>query len=175
MGKDVKVKKEQEASPQAAAPWHPLTGLRDQIDRLFEDFDWSRPRFGKSLIDFEPFTGTESRIGIKLPAVDLIEDDGHYVMTAEMPGITEKDIEVALSEGVLTVKGEKKHEREEKKDDYRMSERQYGSFQRSFRLPADVDADKITATCKDGVLTVTIPRKPEAKPKVTKIKVASGS
>ncbi|MFN3231348.1 MAG: Hsp20/alpha crystallin family protein [Alphaproteobacteria bacterium] len=102
---------------------------------------------------------------IKLPAVDLVEDDGHYVMTAEMPGISDEDIEVALSEGVLTVKGEKRDEREEKKDSYRISERQYGSFQRSFRLPADVDADKIKAACKDGVLTVTIPRKPEAKVK----------
>ena len=107
----------------------------------------------------------------KLPAVDVVEREDAYIVKAEMPGITEDDIDVSLRDDLLTVKGEKKQEREEKKEDYRLSERSYGSFERSFRLPDDADSEKIDAKCKDGVLEVSIPKTSEVKEKVRKIEI----
>lgn len=105
------------------------------------------------------------------PRVDVTEDENAYEITAEMPGVEEKDVEVTVKENRLTLRGEKKSEKEEKKKDYHMTERSYGSFERSFRLPADVMADKIKADFAKGVLTLTLPKTPEAKSKERKIAI----
>jgi HSP20 family protein len=97
------------------------------------------------------------------PVVDAAESEKEYRITAELPGMTDKDVEVALANGVLTLKGEKKEEKEEKEKDYYMSERCYGSFHRSFPLPEDVDAERVEAKLKDGVLTVLLPRTGQAQ------------
>lgn len=107
------------------------------------------------------------------PKVDVSETDTDYEITAELPGMSEKDIELTLKSDMLTLKGEKKEEREEKKKDYYLSERSYGSFQRSFRLADDVDVDKISSKFSKGVLTVNLPKSAEAKANTRKIEVKS--
>lgn len=146
-----------------------LDRLRREMDRLFDDFGrgfsfptrWSMP-------DIEPFWRTTGR-GIE-PVVDLVERPDKYEITAELPGLDEKNIEVKLVNGSLVISGEKKEEKEEKDANYHVSERRYGSFQRTFRLPEGVDAAKIEANFRNGVLTVALPKNEEAK-KETKINV----
>jgi HSP20 family protein len=106
-----------------------------------------------------------------VPAVDIAETDKAYEITAELPGMDEKNIEVKFADGVLTIKGEKKDEKEEKKKDYYLSERSYGSFQPSFQVPDGVDTDKIEATFKKGVLSVALPKSVEAQKAAKKIDV----
>jgi HSP20 family protein len=101
----------------------------------------------------------------------VTEDDNAYEITAEMPGVEEKDVEITVKDDRLTLRGEKKSEKEEKKKDYHMTERSYGAFERSFHLPADVAADKIRADFEKGVLTLTLPKTPEAKSKERKIAI----
>ena len=105
------------------------------------------------------------------PTADVVEGEKDYKITAELPGMSEKDIEIALAGDVLTLKGEKKEEHEEKGQNRYVSERRYGSFQRSFALPEDADPEKIEAAFKNGVLTVTLPKRPEAQAKQRKIEV----
>ena len=145
------------------AEWRPFEGLRREIDRLFDDFQLGslRAPFGRSVFDAEPFWRGEISWG-KAPAVDVVEKDNAYEITAELPGIDESNIDVKVSDGVLSIKGEKKEEKEEKSKDRYLSERRYGSFQRAFRVPDGVDADKIEANFKNGVLTVTLPKTPAA-------------
>jgi HSP20 family protein len=100
-----------------------------------------------------------------LPAVDILEKDGNLILRAEVPGLSEKDIELKLEGNILTLKGEKKLEHEEDRGNYHRLESYYGSFSRSFTLPDTVDRDSIKADCKSGVLTVTIPQKPEVRPR----------
>jgi HSP20 family protein len=153
--------KTEEKAERAALPaaWRPFESLRHEIDRLFEDFDRGFWRFpSPRLFDIEPFW----RRGVTAPAVDIVEREKDYQITAELPGMEEKDIELKVADDVMTIKGEKKEEREEKKKEYHLTERRYGAFRRSFSLPAGVDADKIEASFKKGVLTVTMPKKPEA-------------
>ena len=107
--------------------------------------------------------------------MDVAEHEKAYEITAELPGMDESNIDVKFSDGTLTIKGEKKDEREERQKDYHLSERRYGSFQRSFSVPDGVDADKIEAHFKNGVLTVTLPKKPEAQKSEKKIANAWGS
>jgi HSP20 family protein len=95
-------------------------------------------------------------------------------ITAELPGMDEKNIEVKVTDGILTIKGEKQEEKEEKKKDYYLHERHFGSFERSFGLPEGVDINKIEAAFKKGVLTVTLPKKPEAQKPAKKIEVKAG-
>ena len=95
-------------------------------------------------------------------------------MTAELPGLDEKNIEVNVANGVLTVKGQKEEDEVEKKEDFHLRERRFGSFSRSVRVPDTVDADKIDASFKNGVLKVTLPKKPEAQKPVKKIEVKGG-
>ena len=97
-----------------------------------------------------------------MPSTDVRESESELVVEAELPGLDEKDVSVTLKEGMLTLQGEKKSEREEKKDDYHLMERSYGSFQRSFRVPDTIDADKVKATFDKGVLKVTMPKHAEA-------------
>jgi HSP20 family protein len=152
--------------------WRPFETLRREIDRLFDDFDggfWRSP-FRRSAFDLEPFWRRELT-WTTTPAMDVVETDKAYEITAELPGMSESDVEVSAANGALTIKGEKKEEKEEKKKDYYLSERRYGSFERRMRIPEDVEADKIDATFKKGVLTVTLPKTPEAQKPAKKIEV----
>jgi HSP20 family protein len=137
---------------------------------VFEDFGtddfWRRP--------FRSLAGFERNLAQKLvstPAVDVTESDKAYEIAAELPGMDEKDIEVNVANDGLTIKGEKKFEREEKQKDYYVSERRYGSFERHFGLPKDVEADKIEASFRNGVLKVTLPKTAEAQKPAKKIEV----
>ncbi len=124
----------------------------------------------------EPFRGLGTRMAEWIaPASEASSDDGAYRIALELPGVEEKDIDVTVNEGVVTVRGQKKSEREEKGDTWYFSERQFGAFSRSFRLPADADAGKLDAALKDGVLTLTAPKlTPEASGKSRKVAVARG-
>lgn len=159
-------------SEQAPGEWRPLTSLRREIDRLFDDVHlgaWRRP-VGRTLFDVEPFWRGELSFG-KAPAVDIAEREKEYEITAELPGMEEKNIDVKFADGILTIKGEKKEEREEKKKDYYLSERRFGSFHRSFQVPDGVDADKIEASFKDGLLTVILPKSAQAQKSEKKIAI----
>jgi HSP20 family protein len=168
------VKKEEKATERSSAlqARRPFESLRREIDRLFGDFDrdfWSFP-FRRSVFDIEPFWQREWAWGTA-PAVDIVEKDNAFEVTAELPGLDEKDIEVKLANGGLTIKGEKQEEKVEKEKGYYLRERQFGSFERCFRVPEGVDTDKIEANFKKGILTVTLPKKPEAQKPVKKIAV----
>ena len=152
--------------------WHPIEHLRHEIERLFEDFDRGsrivplrRARF-----EFDPFSRRDWTWA-PVPAVDVAETDRAYEITVELPGVDEGDIEVKCANGGLTIQGEKHPDREEKKKDYYLSERHFGSFERCFHVPEGVDADKIEATFGKGVLTVTLPKTPEAQNAERKIPV----
>ena len=108
-----------------------------------------------------------------IPAVDLVEREKEYAITAELPGLDDKNVEIKLSNGTLTISGEKKDEREEKEKDYYFSERRYGSFKRAFRVPDGVDADKIEAAFDKGVLTIRLPKTAEAQKAEKKIDIKS--
>jgi HSP20 family protein len=166
------VKTEGKAEPAV----RPIESLRREVDRLFDDFlrgYWHLPFSGR-VFDIEPYWRGEVAFGAT-PVVDIAESADAYTVTAELPGIDTKNVEVTFSEGTLAIKGEKIEEKEEKKKDYYLSERRYGSFQRSFRVPDGVDTDKIEATFKNGVLTVTLPKSAEAKKKEKTIPVKSAA
>ena len=149
--------------PMANDHWRPLEKLRQQIDHLFEDFNRGSglSPFGRGLFDVEPFWRREL-IGHGMPAVDITEKDKSFEITAELPGMDQKNIEIKLSNGSLIIKGEKKEDKEEKRKGYYLSERHYGSFERVFSLPKGVDSDKIDASFSKGVLSISLPKKPEA-------------
>jgi len=152
--------------------WRPFEGLRREVERLFDEFDggfWRSP-FRRSLFDTAPFWRTEPTWP-SAPVVDIAETEKCYEITAELPGMDEKNIEVKLADGVLSIKGEKRAEKEEKKKDYYLSERSFGSFQRAFQVPEGVDSNKIEATFTNGVLTVTLPKSAEAQKAEKKIAV----
>jgi HSP20 family protein len=154
----------------AQAEWHPLGHLRREIDRLLDDWSsWRRP-FGRTLFDVEPFWRGAAEWG-GVPAVDIAENEKEYEINAELPGMDEKDIDVKFADGRLTIKGEKREEKEEKDKNYYLSERRYGSFQRSFQVPDGVDTDKIEANFKNGVLTVRLPKSAEAQKREKKIAI----
>ena len=116
--------------------------------------------------------GSKGRVeGEWLPSLDLAETDNELVVKAELPGMDPKDIDISLSDGTLTIKGEKKQEKEEKKSDYHFIERSYGAFTRSIQLPRQVEREKISASYKNGLLRITLPKSEEAKKKEVKIKV----
>ncbi len=163
--------KREEIEPSFAMPWRPFESLRQEIDRLFDDFGFgSRWPFGRSLFSAQPLSRRQLRWPTT-PAVDVAESEKAFEITAELPGMDEKNIEVKVADGRLTIKGEKQEEKEEKKKDYYLHERHFGSFQRSFEVPDSVDPDKIEANFKKGVLTVTLPKKPEAQKAAKKIEV----
>lgn len=141
--------------------------FRTEMDRLFDRFNSG---FGMT-----PFPGLryKSSFSVPSPAVDIAEDEASFKLSAELPGMTEKDIQVSLSGDTLTIKGEKRQEREETKNDYHLTERSYGEFQRSFILPQGVDGEKIDAAFANGVLTVTVPKTAQASPKKIEVKAAS--
>jgi len=163
--------KRETMEPSASRAWYPFENLRQEIDRLFDDFGMGfRWPFGRSLFAAEPLFRREPT-WTSMPAVDVVESEKGYEITADLPGMDEKNIEVKVADGVLTMKGERQEEKEEKKKDYYLQERSFGSFQRSFELPEGVDADKIEASFKKGVLTVKLPKKPEAQKPAKKIEV----
>ncbi|RON08350.1 molecular chaperone Hsp20 [Pseudomonas brassicacearum] len=143
--------------------WRPLEKLRQQVDHLFEDFNRGSglSPFSRGLFDVEPFWRREF-IGRGLPAVDIAEKEKSFEITAELPGMDQKNIEIKLSNGSLIIKGEKREDKEESRKGYHLSERHYGSFERVFNLPKGVDADKIEAKFSNGVLSLSLPKKPEA-------------
>ena len=165
----VKTEKSPGGSPQV---WQPFDSLRREVNRLFDDFDggfWRRP-FASPLFDIAPFRRPDVTFAAA-PAVDVAETDKAYEITAELPGLDEKNVEVKVANGILTIKGEKQEEKEEKKKDYYMRERTFGSFQRSFEVPDGVDSEKIEANFKKGVLSVTLPKSAEAQKSEKKIAV----
>jgi HSP20 family protein len=142
-------------------PWKPFEfdRLRREMDRVWDSFFEGRP------------SRRAREEGEWLPSLDVSETKSDLVIKAELPGMDAKDIEISLNEGILTIKGEKKQEREEKEEGYHLIERSYGSFTRSIRLPKEVQSDKINASFKNGVLKVVLPKSEEAKKKEIKIKV----
>jgi HSP20 family protein len=157
----VEVKKSVPATTGAANPWQ---SLRSEMDRLFDRFasGWGMPSLSR-VFDVEPATRTGSAFSVPTPAMDISEDAAAYRLTAELPGLTEKDVEVVVTGETLTIKGEKQQAKEQKEKNFYLSERSYGSFQRSFALPDGVESDKIAADFANGVLTVTLPKSSQAK------------
>lgn len=138
-------------------PFRDLVTLRDKMNRLFEDAATGRGE-EKELISFS-----------WAPAVDIYEDETQLVLTAEVPGINEKDVEIKIDDNLLSIQGERKLEKETKEENYHRIERAYGSFYRSFTLPNYIDQDKIRAEHENGVLKITMPKKAELKPRKVKI------
>lgn len=139
-------------------PWKEMVSLRERMNRMFDD-SLFRPERGEDGVGM----GTWS------PAVDMFEKDDTVVIKAELPGLEKKDISLDLQNGVLTLKGERKHENEVKEENFYRREMSYGKFIRSFGLPVDVDADKIRAEFQNGVLTVEVPKPEDHKPKQIKV------
>lgn len=127
-------------------PADPVLGLQRELNRLFEDA-------------FKGFGLAPAWGGGETPCVDLCETDKEYRLEAELPGVSEDDVEITLSDDTLTIRGEKKSERSERQGGYHMMERSYGSFARSIRLPFAVSPDEVAASFHNGLLTVTIPKK----------------
>lgn len=140
--------------------------FRNDMDRVFDRFGngFGLPTFPR-LFDLEP------SVTVSVPAVDMAETDKAFTVTAELPGMDEKDVDVSVTGDLLLIKGEKRQEKEEKNKNYYLSERNYGQFQRSLNLPTGVDRDKITAEFAKGVLTVTLPKSTEAQQQQKKIEV----
>ncbi len=141
-------------------PFREFSTLQDRINRVFRD----------SYKDSQDESLTTSSFA---PAVDVYEDEHNVTLKIEVPGIDEKDIDVRLENNTLTVHGERKIEKEEKEENYRRVERNYGSFTRTFTLPTTVDSEKVSATYDKGVLKIALPKKAEAKPKQIKVNVAT--
>lgn len=148
------------------------SSFRSEMDRLFDRFggNFNMAPF-RRMFDTAPAVRYETAFDFTVPAVDVNEDTGAYKITAELPGMAEKDVEVKVSGDVLTIKGEKRQEKEEKDKNYHMSERSFGMFERSFTIPKGVDRDKIAAEFSKGVLTLSLPKKPDAQPETKKIDV----
>jgi HSP20 family protein len=143
----------------------PFDRLHSEIDRLFDDFGMGpwRSVFRRGMFDMEPFRRLDANFG-KVPAVDIAKTVQGYEITAELPGIDQNNLEVNYANGTLTIKGEKK-------ENYDLSERSYGSFQRAFRMPDRVDPDEVEASFKNGVLTVKLPKTPEAQQTEKRIEI----
>jgi HSP20 family protein len=160
--KKLPVSPENKPTP-AMERWSPFDSLRSEIDRVFNEFT---PGFFDRTFARLPTAFTRG-----VPAVDFVESDKSYELTAELPGIEAKELDVTLANGILTVKGEKQESKEEKAKEFYLSERRYGSFQRSFQLPDGVEADKIDASFSNGVLKVVLPKTPAAQKNDRKITI----
>ncbi len=137
--------------------FEPFMSLQHEIDRVFDDFGrgFRMPGWGD----------------LKEPRVDVAETDNDIQVTAELPGVSEKEIDVSLSDGLLTIKGEKHGEKEEKGKEFRMVERSYGSFMRTIPMPYDVDPEAVDAKFEDGVLKLILPKPAEARHETKKIEI----
>lgn len=151
----------------AIIKWGPTTDLARELDsmqrrinRMFNNF-------------FEGRMSEEGDIALSAwsPAVDIVEREDSFVIEAELPGMKKDDIKISLANDILTIQGEKKSEREEKKENYHRTERTYGKFSRSFSLPGNIKSDKVEAEFSNGVLRITVPKSEEAKPKQIEVKV----
>ena len=146
---------------------NPVTSLRGELDRLFEDFFGDGFAAGAT----PALLATPGRAAMNLaPAMDVKERDDAYVAELELPGMNAEDFKVEVQEGVLSIRGERKLEKEEKTKRWHRTERLYGSFERRVSLPNSVDAEKVDASYKDGVLTVVVPKSPDVKPKTIQVK-----
>jgi HSP20 family protein len=137
--------------------WNPMRELfsfRHPLDHFFDGL-------------FSPVVGDDAKLSLWEwnPVVDVYDNDENIVIKAELPGIDKKDITIDVKDGVLTLKGERSYDNEVKEDKYCRRERSFGKFERAFRLPADVDPEKISADYKDGILKIDIPKPEEQKPK----------
>ena len=156
---NVPVTRERSAAPSLFGA-HPLTSLQREIDRLFEDFSGGFGRLGS-------FRSDEM-----MPKMNVAETDTGYEFTAELPGLEPKDVEVTLADNILTIRGEKEAEKEEKGKEFRLMERSYGSFSRAFEVPAGVDPSAIKASIDKGVLHVSFPKPAQAEAKKIAVKSA---
>ena len=147
----VEVKKAPSAEPAVPDVWR---SFRSEMDQLFDRFGFPSLR---RMFDVEPAWRPISTFSFSAPAIDMSEDDKAYKISAELPGLDPKDVDVSVSGNTLVLKGEKRQEKEETEKNYYFSERAYGSFQRAFELPASVDRDKIAADFSKGVLMITLP------------------
>lgn len=155
--------KRTEAPPVAPRDWWPFESLRHEVERVFDEFyrgPWRLP-FTRTAFDVGPVWPGEAIWGAA-PAVDIVERVQDYVITAEMPGVPASNVDVRLSNERLSIKGEKMAKTENDRKGVHISERRYGSFQRTFRIPEGVDRSKIEANFANGVLTVTLPKTAEA-------------
>ncbi len=151
-------------TPARRGALHPLDVFHREIDRLFDEFwgDWDA-RLG----------ALAPGVGAVQPRVDVRENDKEIRVTAELPGLEEKDVDVVLSGNILTLRGEKSAEKEERDGDFYLSERSFGRFERSIPLPTEVDEGKVEATFHSGVLTVVLPKTEAAREKTKKISIRS--
>ena len=140
---------------------NPFISLQNEIDRLFDDFTRGFPSFGNG--------GLTNMV----PTMDVAETDKEIEITAELPGLEEKDVQINLADNILTVRGEKRAEKEQKDKNYRLVERSYGAFERSLELPEGVNADAIKATIDKGVLKVVVPKPAPAQAKKIEVKSAA--
>jgi HSP20 family protein len=143
-----------------AGSTNPFMSLQREIDRLFEDFTRGFPAFA-------------GNGGKMLPSMDVTETDKEIEITAELPGLEEKDVQINVADNLLTIRGEKKAEKEEKDKNYRLIERSYGSFERTLELPDGVNADAIKASIAKGVLKVMVPKPAPAQAKKIEVKSAA--
>ncbi len=141
-------------------PLRELRSMQDQMDRLL-NLSWGGT----------DYNGEEIKEGLWQPAVDIYETADSIVIKAELPDIEQKDIDLKIEDNLLTIKGERRHEGEVKKENYHRIERYFGSFQRSFKLPATIQQENVSAVCDKGVLTVTLPKREAVKPKQINIEV----
>jgi len=162
----VEVKKSMPA-PAAPETWR---SFRTEMDRLFDRF-----ASGFGMPSLRRMFDAETTLTMPDPAVDVTEEADAYKLTAELPGMAEGDIEVALTDDMLTITGEKKEEKAAKEKNYYVSERSYGAFRRSFAVPDGVDRDKVGAAFAKGVLTVTMPKAAGAKAAPKKIEVKAAA
>ena len=139
--------------------WNPTRSLMTDFDRIFDSM---------FTLDLPRFPSVKSWI----PAVDVNETKTEFLLSADMPGLNKKDVSIDIHDGVITIKGERTIDNEKSTDDYRIRERQLGSFNRSFRLPDNVHEDKVAAKFKNGVLTVTLPKTKEVIPEGRQIKIS---
>lgn len=168
MSKKSAVDVQKDRQPTPADGWPPFLSLRDEIDRLFDEFGtgaWRQP-LARRMQGLLP-------TGDWAPATELAECDGEYRITAELPGMSVENIDIKLGDGTITIRGEKSEERKEEKEDYLLSERRYGEFQRTLPVPPGIDAEKVSAAFANGVLTVTLPKSPEARQKERRIEIGS--
>lgn len=165
----------EEAKEERAAArrdWWPLVGLRRDLEHTLADLyrgPWRLP-FTRTAFDVAPIWPGDLIWGTH-PAVEIVETDQQYVLTAEMPGVQAGEVEVSVAQDRLTIKGEKKEAVEEDRTGVHVCERRYGAFERTFRIPEGVDAEKIEASFANGVLTVALPKAVEAPPSGRKIDV----
>jgi HSP20 family protein len=151
---------EKKSVPVKREEYHPFSLLREEMNTLFDNFFRG--------FEIEPF---RSRFGAFSPSIDVKESDTDISVTAELPGMNDKDIDVSLTRDSLTIKGEKKEEKEEKGKDYYRMERSFGSFSRTIPLPSEIATDKVKAEFKKGLLTVTLPKTEKAIRETKKISV----